>query len=135
MISTADTPVSTGRYKRPILLSGFSAVTCFTLLLITWHGNTPVWQSLFVFLGGFATGIANSAVFVDLAASVHESEMAIASSGLYLSSNIGAVAGATGASAIFSNSLLSKLADVLKGIKDRDKVCSGIYLFLEDMLN
>jgi hypothetical protein len=95
---------------------------CFTLLLTTWHGHTPVWQALFVFFGGFATGIAGSAVFVDLAASVEESEMAIASSGLYLSSNIGSVAGITAVSAVFSNSLKAKLDEVLANWPQGHKV-------------
>jgi predicted MFS family arabinose efflux permease len=95
---------------------------CFTLLLIFWGVNTSVWQALFVFLGGFATGIANSAVFVDLAATVDESEMAIASSGLYLSSNIGAVAGVTIASSIFVNSLKTKLNDVFSTWPDGRRV-------------
>ncbi|KAF2099452.1 MFS general substrate transporter [Rhizodiscina lignyota] len=112
----------TGRYKLPIIISGFSAILCFTLLLITWHGNTPVWQAFFVFFGGFATGIANSAVFVDLAATVDESEIAIASSGLYLSTNIGAVGGVSVASAIFGNSLKTRLADLLSNWPDGQKV-------------
>lgn len=98
---------------------------CFTLLLTTWHGHTPVWQALFVFFGGFATGIAGSAVFVGLAASVEESEMAIASSGLYLSSNVGSVAGVTASSAIFSNSLKSKLDELLASWPQGHKVKSN----------
>src|ERR1700753_2250582 len=99
---------------------------CFTLLFTTWRGHTPVWQALFVFFGGFATGIAGSAVFVDLAASVEESEMAIASSGLYLSSNIGAVAGVTAASAVFSNSLKSKLEELLANLPHGHEVSNQL---------
>jgi predicted MFS family arabinose efflux permease len=103
-----------------------SAMLCFTLLLTTWHGHTPVWQALFVFFGGFGTGIAGSAVFVDLAASVNDSEMAIASSGLYLSSNIGVVAGVTSASAVFSGSLKLKLDESLENWPHGHKVSNKI---------
>src|ERR1700742_3304823 len=85
--------IRTGHYKRPITLSSLSAMLCFTLLIITWNGKTQTWQAFFVFFGGFAMGTMNSAIFVDLAASVDDSEIAIASSGLYLSSNVGSVAG------------------------------------------
>ncbi|CAK7233854.1 hypothetical protein SBRCBS47491_008752 [Sporothrix bragantina] len=100
-----------GRYKLPTILSSLSAGLCFTMLLIFWHGSpeTPLWQCLFVFLGGFGTAAAHSAVFVGLAAGVAEDEMAVAGSGLYLSGNIGAVAGMSAASALFQAMLRSGL--------------------------
>jgi len=118
----ADNKPSTARYKLPITISGISAVLCSTLLILTWRGDTPLWQAMFVFLGGFATGIIVSATFVDLAAAVDESDIAIAGSGLYLSLNIGSVSGASAASAIFSSSLLAGLKDVLSGLPDGDEV-------------
>lgn len=113
VVTITDRPARLGRYKLPLIVSGFSAILCFALLLIAWHGNTPSWQALFVFFGGFATGIAQSAVFVDVAATVDTSEVAIASSGLYLSGNIGMLAGVSAAGAVFTNSLKYKLAEVL----------------------
>jgi predicted MFS family arabinose efflux permease len=101
---------------------------CFTLLLITWNGKTPVWQTLFVFLGGFGTGSMNSALFVDLAASVDESEIAIASSALYLSLNIGSVFGVTAASAVFGTSLKTKLAELLSSWPNGQEVGSPLIL-------
>jgi hypothetical protein len=61
-------------------------------------------------------------VFVDLAASVEGPDIAIASSGLYLCSNIGMLAGITSASAIFGNALRQSLADALRDVPDADKV-------------
>lgn len=94
-----------GRYKFPTVLSGISSIICFALLLAFWRGATPVWQAAFVFPGGFATGMAHSAVFVGLAAGVEEKDMAIAGSGLYLSGSIGGVAGLSSASAVFMQTL------------------------------
>ncbi|KAF2663697.1 MFS general substrate transporter [Microthyrium microscopicum] len=120
----------TGRYKLPVIISSLSSLLCFTLLLLTWRGHTPVWQAFFVFFGGFGTGIAQSAVFVELAASVDESVIAIASAGLYLSTNIGMVSGVTGASAIFGNSLRAQLASLLSswpnGEEIADKSASNV---------
>lgn len=110
-----------GRYKLLTVLSSVSAGLCFTLLMIFWRGSTPVWQSLFVFPGGLATGIAHSSVFVALAAGVGEKEMAIAGSGLYLCGSIGAVAGMSAASAAFQTTLRVALEKAL----DRSDIPNG----------
>ncbi|KAL1888400.1 hypothetical protein Sste5346_009608 [Sporothrix stenoceras] len=104
-----------GRYKLPTILASLSSGLCFALLLVFWRGapETPLWQCLFVFLGGLGTAAAHSAVFVALAAGVAEEDMAVAGSGLYLSGNIGAVAGLSAASALFQASLRSGLTQRL----------------------
>jgi hypothetical protein len=102
---------------------------CFTLLLLTWRGNTPAWQSLFVFFGGFGTGIAQSALFVDLAAGVTESEMAIASSGLYLFASIGAVAGVTTANSMFAAALKQSLETALSDWPNGHKVSKTMLIY------
>ena len=105
-----------GGYKLPTILASLSSVLCFTLLLIFWRGNTPVWQSLFVFPGGFGTGVAHSAVFVGLAAAIDTRDMAIASSGFYLAASVGSVAGIATASALFTARLRAELPSVLSKI-------------------
>ncbi|RSL63300.1 hypothetical protein CEP53_004481 [Fusarium sp. AF-6] len=102
-----------GRYKLPTVFAALSSAFCFTLLLIFWHGHTSVLQSLFVSPGGFATGIAHSTTFVALAAGVGEQDTAVASSGLYLSGSVGAVAGLCSASAAFQSALRSALNEAL----------------------
>jgi hypothetical protein len=95
-----------------------SGCLCFSLLLALWRGNTPSWQSIFIFPGGFATGIAHASLFVALATSVEEKDMAIAGSGLYLSGNIGAVTGLSLASAVFNNALNDGLNSALSNLPD-----------------
>lgn len=112
----------TGRYKLPTILSTLSAMLAFTLVLLSWRGNTSVAESLFVFPGGLANGIAHSAVFIGLTSGVLEEEVAIAGSGLYLSGSIGAVAGVSGANAIFQFGLRKSLMEALRGRADRLKV-------------
>lgn len=96
---------------------------CFMLLISFWHGDTPPWQCLFVFFGGLATGIAHSAIFVAVTAGVGEEKMAIAGSGLYLSGNIGAVAGVAAGSALFQTSLRRYLFASLDGMAGGKEVC------------
>ncbi|RSL69643.1 hypothetical protein CEP54_002092 [Fusarium duplospermum] len=104
-----------GRYKFPTVFAALSSIFCFTLLLIFWRGHTSVLQALFVFPGGFATGMAHSTTFVALAAGVREQDLAIASSGLYLSGSVGAVAGLCSASTAFQSALRSALNKLLIG--------------------
>lgn len=97
---------------------------CFTLLLLTWRGNTPVWQAFFVFFAGFGTGITQSAIFVDLNATVEEKDMAIASAGLYLSANLGGVSGVTAGATLFYAALRARLAQALADWPEGDEVCT-----------
>jgi hypothetical protein len=79
-------------------------------------------ESLIVFFGGLGTGIMHSAVFIGLTSGVSEEEVAIAGSGLYLSGNIGAVTGVSGAAAVFQIGLQSALKSALNDVPDSSKV-------------
>lgn len=115
-----------GRTKLLLITAAKSSMLCFSLLLHFWNGNAPVWQSLLIFPGGFATGVIYTVSFVIVAAGVDETEMAIAGSGLYLSGSVGAVAGLSGTSVLFQTTLRSNLYRALRkdGIKDFETVSS-----------
>ena len=84
------------------------------LLILLWRGNTSIWESLYIFPGGFGTGIILATTFVALAAGVEEQQMAIASSGLYLCMNLGGVVGISLASNVFQATLRHGLGNGLK---------------------
>lgn len=90
--------------------------------MLTWRGHTNVWESLYIAPGGFGTGVAMSTTFVCLAAGVEETQMAIASTGLYLSANIGALMGASMASSVVQTSLRKGLEQGLKNFPAREQV-------------
>lgn len=69
--------------------------------------------------------MANSAVFVGLTAGVEKDEMAIATSGLYLSSGISVVTGVSAASAIFQTALKANLHRILARVVNGDEVCQS----------
>lgn len=92
------------------------------MLLSNWRGHTTVLESFAIFPGGLGTGIAHSAVFIGLTSGVAEHEVAIAGSGLYLSANVGAVAGVSAASAVFQVTLKKALMNTLNGIEDSHSV-------------
>lgn len=114
----------TGRCKPAIVLAPISSILVFVLCLATWKGDNaiPIIRSLVTFPGGFATGVAHSALFVALTAGVAEEDIAIAGSGLYLSGNIGAVLGSSAPSAVYQTTLRSGLADALAGRSDMQEV-------------
>lgn len=117
--------IRTGRFKLPTILASICSAIAFTLLLTLWRGNTAFAGSLAIFPGGFATGVAHSAVFIGLTSGVAEEEVAIAGSGLYLSGSVGAVAGVSGASAVFQIALKRALRKALRGIHDGENVCQS----------
>jgi hypothetical protein len=94
----------------------------YALLLLFWHGETNLWESLYITPGGFGSGIVLATTFVALAAGTDDSKMAIASTGLYLSANIGSLVGASLASTVLQTSLRKALKEDLKGIADRDTI-------------
>ncbi|KAL8820050.1 MAG: hypothetical protein Q9223_001656 [Gallowayella weberi] len=109
-------------YKALTVMGTLSSISCYTLLTFFWHGGTNIWQSLFIAPGGFGMGIVLSTTFVYLAAGVGESEMAIASTGLYLSNNIGTLVGASLTSNILQTTLRSGLESGLDGWAERNTI-------------
>ncbi|KAI4738397.1 MFS general substrate transporter [Aureobasidium sp. EXF-12298] len=116
----------TGRYKPPTILASLSAILCFSLLLTFWRGHTSTAGSLVIFFGGCASGMANSALFVGLTAGVEKDQIAIATTGLYLSSNISVVAGVSAASAIFQSALRANLHRILERVVNGDEIAKKV---------
>jgi hypothetical protein len=112
----------TGRYKLISIIGAISSTSAYLLMMFRWNGNTSFAESLYIIGGGFGNGISLSTSFVALTAGVQPTEMAIASSGLYLSSNIGTVGGLSIAAALFQSTLRSSLRLALEGIDGREEV-------------
>ncbi|KAL2061394.1 hypothetical protein VTL71DRAFT_7667 [Oculimacula yallundae] len=107
----------TGRYKSLSLLAALSSASSYLLLILRWKGNDTNWlESLDIVPGGFGTGVAFSATFIALTASVERGDMAVAMSGLYLCSGLGFVLGVAGASAVQIVTLKDLLVKALDGV-------------------
>ncbi|POS71965.1 major facilitator superfamily transporter [Diaporthe helianthi] len=100
---------NTGRYKWLVYLATLMSASAYTLLILRWHGQTNWLESLYIFPGGFGTGVALSAVFIAVQASVNKSQVAPAISALYLASGFGTVVGLAAVSATFQTGLRSTL--------------------------
>ena len=115
----------TASYKLLTLIGTLSSSICYLLLIFRWRGNTSIWESLYIGPGGFGTGIVLSTTFVALNAGVDETLMAIASTSLYLSVNVGGLVGTSLASNVLQGSLRTGLDAGLKDLPDRQAVCLG----------
>ncbi|TGO63762.1 hypothetical protein BCON_0011g00860 [Botryotinia convoluta] len=112
----------TGHYKPILLLGALSSLISYTLLLLRWHGHTSFLESLYIIPGGFGNGITLSASFIGLTAGVEQEELAIATSGLFLSANIGCVVGVSGAGSVMEAGLEKGLRVALEGWEGRQKI-------------
>jgi hypothetical protein len=106
------------------VIGAIASTSAYLLMMFRWNGNTSFAESLYIIGGGFGNGISLSTSFVALTAGVQPTEMAIASSGLYLSSNIGMVGGLSIAAALFQSTLRKSLRVALEGIEGREEVWS-----------
>ncbi|KAG4035758.1 hypothetical protein MFRU_001g05260 [Monilinia fructicola] len=112
----------TGTYKPILLLGAISSTTAYTLLLLRWHGHTSFLESLYIIPGGFGNGIALSATFIGLTAGVEQEELAIASSGLFLSANVGTVVGLSVAGSVMQWGLERGLKVALEGWEGSERI-------------
>lgn len=90
----------TGRYKIMILLASLSACTAYITIILRWHGDTYTWEALEIAPGGFGSGVATTSTFIALTAAMSHKNMAVATSGFYLASNLGTVLGVSIGSSI-----------------------------------
>ncbi|KAG6991089.1 hypothetical protein G7Y79_00057g090710 [Physcia stellaris] len=112
----------TASYKYLTIAGTTIATLGYLLLILFWRGNTSFWESLYITPGGFGMGTVFAATFVGLAAGVEESQMAIASTGLYLSTNLGTLTGMSVASKIMQASLRKGLKRSLVGFDGREVI-------------
>jgi len=114
----------TGRYKALTLGATGVASLAYLLLILRWHGNTNWLESLYIFPGGFGSGIANSTLFISIQAALDPQYTATAASTLYLASSIGMLGGMAGVSAVLRQSLRVNLDARLSemGFGDAKKV-------------
>ena len=112
----------TASYKYLTIAGTTIATLGYLLLILFWRGNTSFWESLYIAPGGFGAGIVYATTFIGLAAGVEESQMAIASTGLFLCGSLGMLTGMSVASKIMQASLRKGLKRALVGFDGREVV-------------
>jgi fluoride ion exporter CrcB/FEX len=90
----------TGRYKKLILLASLVACTAYITIILRWRGAIYGWEALEISPGGFGSGVTTTSTFIALTADMSHENMAVVTSGFYLSSNLGTVLGVSISSSI-----------------------------------
>ncbi|KAJ9605518.1 hypothetical protein H2200_010175 [Cladophialophora chaetospira] len=111
----------TGRYKLFTLLGNAGGCLGYLLVLIRWRGEIHPAETLYIFLGGFASGTNQSTTFIHLAANLDQSKMAVAGTTLYLIQNLFLLIGIQTSTALVHARLRIGLACGLEGVKHKKK--------------
>lgn len=106
----------TGRYKPVLLFGTLASSFSYTLLFLSWHGDTSPWEALYIFPSGFGTGIAQTAVFTSIQASIDKKQRAPALAGMYLMLQLGLIIGLAAVSATVMETVRWKLDILLGGL-------------------
>ncbi|KAJ4245523.1 hypothetical protein NW762_014032 [Fusarium torreyae] len=110
------------RYKALTAFGNIANLTGFSLILLFWHGKVSWFQALFVALPGMGMGIVQSSTFIHLAASLDNSEIAIAGASWFLAQNIGVLIGASFSTASINYALKLSLDNLLDGVEGKEQV-------------
>ncbi|WDK16821.1 major facilitator superfamily transporter [Colletotrichum graminicola] len=106
----------TGRYKYLLIIATIASLISYILLLLRWHGNTNVWESLYIVPGGFGAGLVQSAGFISIQAAVNPKHKAAVTSGMFLTFQIGMILGLASASAVMMETMKWRLDTLLKAM-------------------
>lgn len=106
---------STRRYKTMSIIAIFLTILSFLLIFLTWRDGCT-WESLFLFLVGFAPGILFSSLFIGMSQSSPKEHMSICVVTYYLCQQLGIIIGPTCGSALvqwlFRGNLATRLGDI-----------------------
>lgn len=121
----------TGLYRLVIVVAMVLSDVSFALIWLRWRGGndgkgTNWWETAYGFPVGVGFGVSLSAAFIGLTAALESpdlgdqggSQVAVATSGFYLSLNLGSLFGVSGASLIISSVVEKTLRKELGGLPD-----------------
>ncbi|EGX52957.1 hypothetical protein AOL_s00007g293 [Orbilia oligospora ATCC 24927] len=120
----------TGRYKRYLVIAMSISTIALLLVTIRWRGNTNIFETAYIAPAGFGIGMINTAAFIALSASVEHKDQAMATSGFYLSDNLGFVAISSLGNAVLQTALAKRLDVRLDGVTNKKEASSSGYLEL-----
>ncbi|KAK1780194.1 major facilitator superfamily domain-containing protein [Copromyces sp. CBS 386.78] len=128
----------TGLYKLVIIVAVVLSDLSFTAIWLRWRGGlggqgqTSWWETGYGFPVGVGFGVSLSAAFIGLTAALESkpgqggSQVAVATSGFYLSLNLGSLFGVSGASLIISSVVEKTLRKELDGMPDETKIIKEV---------
>ncbi|KAK8101836.1 major facilitator superfamily domain-containing protein [Apiospora kogelbergensis] len=106
----------TGRYKPVLVFATLASSTSYLLLLLRWHGQTNIWESLYILPSGLGTGIVQTTTFIAVQAAIDPAHKAPAMSGIFLVVTIGGIIGMVAVNAVTIATMTQTLDTVLNAM-------------------
>ncbi|KAF2759098.1 MFS general substrate transporter [Pseudovirgaria hyperparasitica] len=116
----------TGKYKRLIFVSVVMSNISLFAIYIRWQGNTDWAETLYGFPVGLGFGVSLSAAFIGLTFRLEPSQIAIATSGFYLSVNLGSLFGVSISSLIIVSIVKKNLYASLSGFDNATAIIQSV---------
>ncbi|KAK6339683.1 hypothetical protein TWF718_009079 [Orbilia javanica] len=125
----------TGRYKRYLVIAMSISTVALLLVTIRWQGNTNIFETAYIAPAGFGIGMINTAAFIALSASVEPKDQAMATSGFYLSDNLGFVAVSSLGNAVLQTALAKRLDVRLDGVANKQEIIRDVIASISNIKN
>ncbi|RDL37138.1 uncharacterized protein BP5553_04571 [Venustampulla echinocandica] len=116
----------TGLYRLVIWVSLTLSNASFFAIFLRWRGSTGWLECLYGFPVGLGFGVSLSAAFIALTARLDPSEVAVSTSGFYLSLNLGSLIGVSFASLLVQASVQRTLLENLKDLPNRRQIVRDV---------
>ncbi|KAK6531762.1 hypothetical protein TWF694_002931 [Orbilia ellipsospora] len=116
----------TGRYRRSLLLAITISTVALILITVRWRGHTNLLETAYLGPSGFGIGMINTIAFVALSASIDSKDQAMATSGFYLSDNLGYVIITSLGNAVLQIALGNRLQVRLEGVEDKETIIHNV---------
>ncbi|KAK3390705.1 major facilitator superfamily domain-containing protein [Podospora didyma] len=123
----------TGRYRMVTSVATVLSNIAYLVIFLRWRGSTGWLETLYGFPVGFGFGVSLSAAFIGLTAGLDSSEVAMSTSGFYLTLNIGSLIGVSSASLLVNSFVERVLKERLCGIPGAAKIIRDVSSNLDNI--
>lgn len=122
----ALTPYSTGLYRLVTIVSVILSNISFLAIFVRWRGATGWGETLYGFPIGLGFGVSLSAAYIGLTARLESFQVAVGTSGFYLSLNLGSLFGVSAASMLISTFVERTLRKSLSDLPDVESIIHDV---------
>ncbi|KAK4652045.1 hypothetical protein QC762_607860 [Podospora pseudocomata] len=116
----------TGLYRLITNIAAILSNLSFLAIFLRWRGVTHWGETFYGFPIGVSFGVSLSAAFIALTSGLESSQVAVATSGFYLSMNIGSLLGVSTASLLIASFVESTLRDKLPDLPDKEQIIRDV---------
>ncbi|KAK0726524.1 major facilitator superfamily domain-containing protein [Apiosordaria backusii] len=116
----------TGLYRLITNIAVVLSNLSFLAIFLRWRGVTHWGETLYGFPIGVGFGVSLSAAFIALTAGLESTQVAVATSGFYLSMNLGSLLGVSGASLLIASFVERTLREKLPDLPDKEQIIRDV---------